>query len=58
MKFWRHMVKIMSNIDQSKLDKMWKKILQYEKEDGILDKDKTAVDQIMKIIDEVYSECY
>lgn len=52
------MVKIMSNIDQSKLDKMWKKILQYEKEDGILDKDKTAVDQIMKIIDEVYSECY
>ena len=48
----------MSNIDQSKLDKMWKKILQYEKEDGILDKDKTAVDQIMKIIDEVYSECY
>ena len=51
-------MKIMSNIDQSKLDKMWKKILQYEKEDGILDKDKTAVDQIMKIIDEVYSECY
>lgn len=48
----------MSDFDQKKLDKMWKKILDYEKSDGMLDKDKTAVDQIMKIIDEVYSECY
>lgn len=52
------MVKIMTDIDQNKLEKMWKKILEYEKGDGMLDKDKVAVDRIMKIIDEVYSECY
>ncbi len=52
------MVKIMSNIDQTKLDKMWKKILEYEKDDGMLDKDRTAVDSILRIVDEVYRECY
>ncbi len=48
----------MENIDQDKLEKMWRKILEYEKNDGMLDKDKTAVDRILKIIDEVYRECY
>lgn len=52
------MVKIMSNIDQAKLDKMWRKILDYEKDEGMLDKDRTAVDRILKMIDEVYRECY
>lgn len=51
-------MKIMENIDQDKLEKMWRKILEYEKNDGMLDKDKTAVDRILKIIDEVYRECY
>lgn len=52
------MVKIMGNIDQDKLEKMWRKILEYEKNDGMLDKDRTAVERIIKIIDEVYRECY
>ena len=52
------MVKIMENIDQNKLEKMWKKILEYEKDEGMLDKDRIAIDRILKIIDEVYKECY
>lgn len=48
----------MGNIDQTKLNKMWKKILEYEKDDGMLDKDRTAVDSILRIVDEVYKECY
>ena len=48
----------MSDIDQTKLNKMWKKILEYEKDDGMLEKDRTAVDRILKIIEEVYRECY
>ena len=45
-------------VNQTKLDKMWKKILEYEKDDGMLDKDRTAVDSILRIVDEVYRECY
>ena len=51
-------MKIMENINQDKLEKMWRKILEYEKNDGMLDKDRAAVDRIIKIIDEVYRECY
>lgn len=47
----------MSNIDKSKLDKMWKKILSYEKGNGVTDSNKTAVSEILRIIDEVYKEC-
>ena len=47
----------MSEIDKSKLDKMWKMILSYEKGNGITDTNKTAVSEILKIIDEVYREC-
>lgn len=44
-------------IDQAKLDKMWQKILDYEKNDGMDDSDKTAISKIQKIIDEVMKEC-
>ncbi len=47
----------MADLDKSKLDKMWNKILAYEKEDGMTDYDKTATSKILKIIDEVYKEC-
>ena len=49
---------MMSDIDQSKLDKMWKKILEYEKDDGLIASDKTSVSKIIQIIDEVYKECF
>lgn len=48
----------MDGIDNKKLDKMWEKVLAYEKS---LDDDassKTAISGIIKIIDEVYRECY
>ena len=48
----------MSNIDQAKLDKMWKKIMDYEKTDGLESTDKNAVAKIVEIIDEVYRECF
>ncbi len=48
----------MSNIDQAKFDKMWKKILEYEKDDGMINSDKTSVSKIIEIIDEVYKECF
>lgn len=48
----------MSDINPEKLEKMWKKILKYESEDGMMDKDTEAIKNIMKIIDEVYDECY
>ena len=52
------MVRIMSEINQDKLNKMWKKILEYEKNDGMLDKDREAISTIQKIVDEVYRECF
>lgn len=48
----------MSEIDQAKLEKMWNKILEYERSDGMLDKDTEAVKRILAIIEEVYRECY
>ena len=48
----------MSEIDQTKLNKMWKKILEYEKDDGQINNDKTSVSKIIEIIDEVYKECF
>ena len=48
---------MMSDIDQAKLEKMWTKILNYEKSDGMIDSNKAAVSEILKIIDEVYKEC-
>ena len=47
----------MSEIDRDKLEKMWNKILEYEKGDGMTDSDKKAVSKIVSIIDEVYREC-
>lgn len=47
----------MNEIDKNKLDRMWVKILDYEKKDGMIDSNKTAVSEILKIIDEVYREC-
>lgn len=47
----------MADIDKNKLDKMWNRILAYEKEDGMTDSDKISASKIMKIIDEVYKEC-
>ncbi len=47
----------MANLDKDKLDKMWTKILAYEKGDGMTDYDKNATAKILKIIDEVYREC-
>ena len=48
----------MGNIDQAKLDKMWKKILEFEKDEGLISSDKTSVSKIIEIIDEVYKECF
>ena len=48
----------MSEIDQDKLDKMWKLILEYERGEGMGDNAPKAVTKIMAIIDEVYKECY
>ena len=48
----------MDEIDKSKLKKMWDKIIRYEKEDGMISSDKSSVSEIIKIIDEVYKECF
>ncbi len=48
----------MTSINSEKLSKMWKMILEYEKNDGMVDSDKVAVSKILAIIDEVYRECY
>lgn len=47
----------MSDIDEAKLEKMWAKILEYEKGDGMVDSDRKAVPAIISIIEEVYREC-
>lgn len=47
----------MNEIDVTKLDKMWLKILEYEKEDGMVDQNRIAVSKIISIIEEVYREC-
>ncbi len=48
----------MNDLNQNKIEKMWKKIMDYERGDGMIDGDRAAVENIMKIIDEVYKECY
>lgn len=48
----------MTELDQKKLDKMWKKILDYEKNEGITATKKSSVSKIVEIISEVYDECY
>ncbi len=53
------MEEIKMAIDQQKLDKMWKKILEYEKKEGVISSNKKIhVSKIVKIITEVYDECY
>ena len=47
-----------SDLDQKKLDLMWKRVLQYEQKESIGDKKNTSVQKIAKIIDEVYRQCY
>ena len=47
----------MSDIDNVKLEKMWRKILEYEKGEGMSESDKSSTSVILKIIDEVYKEC-
>ena len=47
----------MNEIDNEKLDRMWAKILEYERDDGMVDGDRKAVSKIISIIDEVYREC-
>ncbi len=44
-------------INQEKFEKMWNKILNYEKNEGMTVNDKTAAEKIVKIIDEVFKEC-
>ncbi len=47
----------MTDIDKTKLDKMWTKILAYEKGKGMTESDKTSVSELKAIIDEVMKEC-
>ena len=47
----------MSDIDNVKLEKMWRKILEYEKAEAPPESDKSSTSVILKIIDEVYKEC-
>jgi hypothetical protein len=48
---------MMSSVDDSKKEKMWSRILKYEKGDGMYETDKSSASTIIKIIDEVYKEC-
>lgn len=48
----------MEGVDPDRLDKMWKKILEYEKDEGLSDNNKTASGRIKKIIDDVYDQCF
>ncbi len=48
----------MTEIDPKKLDKMWKKIIEYEKEDGTTATKSKSVSKIVEIISEVTDECY
>lgn len=50
-------MKKMNEIDKNKLEKMWSKILDYEKDRGMSESDKASTSTILKIIDEVYKEC-
>ncbi len=47
----------MDEVDAVKLEKMWTKILEYEREDGMVDQNRVAVSKIISIIEEVYREC-
>ena len=47
----------MTEVNKDKLEKMWTKILAFEKGEGMTVNDKTAAEKIVKIIDEVYKEC-
>ena len=57
--FWKITGRIMtSEIDDEKLEKMWRKILEYEKEGGLSDSNSKAVNRIVEVINEVYKECF
>ncbi len=47
----------MSDVNKDKLEKMWSRILDYEKKEGVSETDKASTSAILKIIDEVYKEC-
>lgn len=47
----------MAEIDLDKLEKMWNKILEYEKRNGMTESNKTSVSKLKSIIDEVMKEC-
>lgn len=48
----------MDDIDPRKLEKMWKKIIEYEKGAGTTAAKKQSVSKIVEIISEVTDECY
>ena len=45
-------------LDEKKLNLMWKRILEYEKKDGVEKSKQTSVNKIISIIDEVFDQCY
>ena len=47
-----------SDIDQQKLQQMWDRILRYLQNDSVGDRKDERIQKIMKIIDEVYRQCY
>ncbi len=47
-----------SEIDQKKLQQMWDRILHYLQNDSVGDRKDERIQKIMKIIDEVYRQCY
>lgn len=45
-------------LDQKKIELMWKRILEYEKKEGVGKTKSTSVTKIIAIIDEVFDQCY